>query len=125
MDNIYTGSRVIELKASDLVVKRGELHLKTSKNMDGLIIFYAPWCLHCKATQEKFMEYAEMFSNKFMITAFNTYNKKNVKMADKLGIREYPTYMVFDKNGLIDLYMGKTDVESILDHIIRYSQKEI
>ena len=62
MDNIYNeNSDVIELTGKNFKKKKKDYYVKHKdfKNIRGLIIFYVPWCEHCRKMSPIWNEIAD------------------------------------------------------------------
>lgn len=113
----YTG--VIELTPKDFKIEKNKVKItnKEFKNKNGLITFYAPWCIHCKNMKEMWSDFAIDFKHKFPIAAVNCENSKNMDICNKLRIGAYPTIMRTSKKGNINNYKGHTGKDDMLYYI--------
>lgn len=94
-------SGITELKYNDFIKKNNSYNLKKNVN-NGLLIFYAPWCSHCKVLSTELKKIANDYINKFYIGVINIEDivNKNDILSNSFNIKQYPTYFEI-KNGKI------------------------
>lgn len=114
--DIYTKSTgVAELKGKDFKLgKNVTINDKAFKNKPGLIMFYAPWCPHCKDRAEMWSELAIQFQYVFPITAVNVEDKNNYELAKKLNIVAYPTVKYVTPKGNLRDYKHSLDKDELM-----------
>ena len=56
---------------------------------DTVLIFYAPWCGHCKKAMPEFIKATEMSNGKVMLV--NSDDPKNKKLIQEHGVSGFPT----------------------------------
>ena len=76
--------------------------LKTPLPTAGAIVYYAPWCPHCKEMAQDWEDLGEMFYKKYLMYAVNC--EKQLDICKVFKIREYPTIKYFTKDGVIHDY---------------------
>ncbi|CAD2089093.1 protein disulfide isomerase [Plasmodium vinckei lentum] len=97
----------------------GELNNFITKNDIVLVMFYAPWCGHCKRLIPEYNEAAIMLNEK----------KSEIKLASvdatierglsqEYGITGYPTMILFNKKNRINYGGGRT-AQTIVDWILQ------
>jgi len=101
-NNLYDNTDVIELKNNDF--KNKIIINNNFNNKYGLILFYAPWCGHCKNMVELWSELAHEYKNKYPIGAVNC--EKNIGLCNKQKIRYYPKIRYVTKTGHLYDYLG-------------------
>lgn len=109
--------------AIDLEEKDFESFLKTKKH--GLVMFMAPWCIHCKNTKPQFLAAAESFSDNPMYAFAIVDCTKNSVFCENNGIDGYPTinyYHFFDKLPSEE-YLGEHDKSSIIEFMTKMEQE--
>lgn len=109
-----------ELKYSDFNIKNKNISLKSKKfkNNKTLIIFYAPWCSHCKNIVNDIKELSLSNLNKFHINTvnINDIENKNHLLAEKIGIESIPTMMILKDNKL-EKYDKPVNFENLFYYI--------
>jgi len=82
-----------------------EAHIKGHDAAGSLVMFYAPWCGHCKRAKPAYAETAAIVkaSGKGSIAAVDCTVHKD--LCSKYGVKGFPT-LIFFKDGKNDKYTG-------------------
>lgn len=104
--NLYgNDDMVIELKNKDFKYQKNNLIIKDKRFIQNksLIIFYAPWCGHCKTIYDDVKDLSITNLNKFQIGAvnINDIKNKNYLLSDFLEIKSIPTAFIIKNKKLI------------------------
>lgn len=85
------------------------------KRKHSLVMFYTPWCGHCKATKPFFTEAAASFAEDRKIAFAAVDCTKHTTLCTSNDVQGYPTikYFNYGKNGF--KYMGPRTTESFTD----------
>ncbi len=84
----------------------------------GLVLFYAPWCPHCKDVQPIFIDAAKKvgFCDYF---AFNCEKHKNhleqIRENMPNMVTSYPTILVYKKGEPVEAYMGERTKDAFVE----------
>jgi protein disulfide-isomerase-like protein len=100
--------------ASDVVVLTADNFEATTKDGNWLIEFYAPWCGHCKKLAPTWEELATTAKGKFGVAKVDCTVEKD--LAQKYGIRGYPTIKLFT-NGEVKDYKGQRAVNDFVSFV--------
>ena len=116
--NIYGKNKgIIELKYKDFIVKKNKLFInnKFFDENKGLIIFYAPWCSHCRKMSDYLIDLALNNLNIFPIGAVNIEDtkNKNYKLTQIAQIKQIPTIMYINKDGSLKYYKYDISIENL------------
>lgn len=84
-----------------------------------LVKFYAPWCGHCKKMAGDFKEAAEELKGKATLVDLDATEEKDI--AQKYGIRGFPTLKLFSKGEVISDYKGGRTKDALIKYIERAS----
>nr|XP_047136402.1 probable protein disulfide-isomerase A4 isoform X1 [Hydra vulgaris] len=91
-----------------------------------LVMFYAPWCGHCKSMKPAYEKAAEYVNLKEEVpgklAAFDCTVNKVVPKA--LALQGYPTLMYFKNGHQLEKYEGDRSFESIVDYMKKASEKK-
>uniref|UniRef100_A0A915IUE0 Thioredoxin domain-containing protein n=1 Tax=Romanomermis culicivorax TaxID=13658 RepID=A0A915IUE0_ROMCU len=101
-------TRVVHLVGDDF---RSEL----KKRKHALVIFYAPWCGHCKTTKPEFAAAAEHFkdNSKVAFAAVDCTNEANQFICKSQDIKGFPTIRYFNYFKNTEDYLGGRLVSQI------------
>jgi thiol-disulfide isomerase/thioredoxin len=117
--NIYgdeTGVRELTLK--DFKYDNKKLYITNSffNNKKGLIIFYAPWCKHCKKISSLIIDLALSNINIFNFGAINTENidDGNDKLCIYADINRLPTIKIINKDNTLEDYSYSYTIDNLL-----------
>lgn len=95
-----------------------------AKDGDLLVMFYAPWCEHCKELSPAFEEAAKMLSQKeshLKVTLAKVDGSENEELAKKYGIQGYPTLRYFKEREV--QVMDATNSGRSADEIFSFVKK--
>jgi len=121
-NSLYTNYKnIIELDPSKDLSKDGNgnpvsLH-KDMVNKVNMLVFYAPWCGHCRHMVDDLVKLSDDLSNEgFKIGTVNC--DKYVKQLNNVGIniQGYPTIYFSNISG-VSQYNGSRTVDDLLDHL--------
>ena len=73
------------------------VNLETFENKKSLVLFYAPWCGHCKTAMPEFDKLKNNYKGDAVIKKINC--DENKDLAEKHGIKGFPTIRLY-KNGM-------------------------
>ena len=87
-----------------------------------LILFYAPWCGHCKAFHPEFEKVSKATKGLFKIGAVNCEDEKD--LSQKYKIDGYPTVLFFgDDKKKTEEYEGDRKAEKVIDFLFEKAKK--
>lgn len=100
----------------DTLRYKGELDLS---NKRVCILFFAPWCGHCKMFKQKYSKLAELLYDlrtDIVFASFDCdFNKS--KITQLLGIRGFPTIILFENGNMTKTYIGDRSIESLINFV--------
>ena len=87
-----------------------------------LILFYAPWCGHCKAFHPEFEKVAKLAEDSYGIGAVNCEDEKD--FCSEYNIDGFPTVLFFGKDKQKrEEYEGERDAEEIMKFLSKKARK--
>ncbi|KXZ53874.1 hypothetical protein GPECTOR_6g792 [Gonium pectorale] len=104
---LYSGKdAVIELNANNFD--------KLVSQSDGVAIFYAPWCGHCKELAPHYKKVASNLQGLALVGAVDCADRAtNDRLCARMGIRGFPTIKVFGSDKTKNPYTGELSKEPI------------
>jgi len=111
---------VIELKLSDFtynnITKKLYINNKYFENKKGFIIFYSPWCTHCKKISELIIDLALANIYLFHFGAINSENIKdgNDKLFVYANITNLPTIKYIKQDSSLEDYNFAYTMDNLL-----------
>jgi thioredoxin-like negative regulator of GroEL len=124
-NNLYDNKKgIFELNSTHLSFNKNNeivsLH-DEFLNKAYMLLFYAPWCGHCKTMVKEITELGEqLYDENFLIGAVNC--EKQDDVSEKFKIQGFPTiYLSVD--GKTEQYNGKRTVDHFLEHLCTNLQK--
>lgn len=112
-------------EASEDVSDSGDVVVATKDNFENIISgdhltlvkFFAPWCGHCKKMAPDFKEAATELKGKATLVDVDATVEKS--LAEKYGIRGFPTLKLFSNGELLSDYKGSRTKDDIVKYIER------
>jgi thiol-disulfide isomerase/thioredoxin len=124
-DNLYDNKvGIFELKTSDLSRNSDNMVVSLNSNFVGnvyMLIFYAPWCGHCRNMVTDITRLGSMLSAEgFVIGTVNC--EKNDDLDKVVSINSFPT-IFFSSNNKTETYSGSRDLDSLLNYLCEHLGK--
>ncbi|QIW24266.1 thioredoxin [Sulfolobus sp. S-194] len=116
----------LEEKAEGILKKEEVTITITDSNIDDIIsknrvVFvdcWAPWCAPCHIYEPIFNKMAEKYKDKIIFGRLNV--DENPKTADKYGVMNIPTTLIFLNGNLVDQIVGAVDETTLEEYIKKY-----
>lgn len=117
--NIYGEEKyILELKLKDFIYKKKKLYINNNyfHEKKGLIIFYAPWCKHCRKISELLVDLALSNINVFFFGAVNAENIEdgNDKLCIYADIEKFPTIKYIKEDGTMENYKYEYNIDNLI-----------
>jgi thiol-disulfide isomerase/thioredoxin len=112
---------VHELTLKDFYVDKKKLYLK-NKNFvknKGFVLFYAPWCSHCKKFKSDYENLALDYIQLYPFGAVNTENVKdeNDKLRVFADVDKIPKLKVINKDGYLENFDSNLSYNDLLYYL--------
>jgi len=106
------GSGVRELSSADFTAS-SDILLKDYIGKKGLVIFYQSWCGYCQRMSDDTKSAAQQINkDKNFIAAVNC--GKNEELADRVGVKSYPTIKLIGRDGSMEDYNGGRSADDLV-----------
>lgn len=111
---------VQELVFKDFHIQNKRITVK-NKNFQhrGFILFYAPWCSHCKKFQQEYENLSREYFQLFPFGAVNVENSKdgNDRLRLFANVVNIPTLMIIQKDGSLEKFNGRISYDDLMYYI--------
>jgi len=88
-----------------------------------LVMFYAPWCGHCKSMKADYAQAAEQLTNAKVKHVLATVDATvETELAQKYQVRGYPTLKLFSNGVEVEDYKGGRTKKDIVAYITEKSK---
>ncbi len=84
-----------------------------------MVLFYAPWCGHCKSLHPVYQKLSKSLPNKSFAVISDT-ESKNIKNIDVLDIKGYPSILIYYDGKFNQEYNGGRDFNSLYNFAVNY-----
>ncbi len=106
---------IFELKTTDFNEGSVIPTLTDFANKVAMVIFYAPWCGHCRNMVDDIKEFATALKDEgFVIGTVNCENNKDIEVV--YDVQSFPT-IFFIKDRDAQIYTGPRDLESLVNFL--------
>ena len=124
-ENLYDGKKgIFELDSTHLSRNdKNEIVCLHEKflNKAYMLLFYAPWCGHCKNMVNQISQLGEqLYDENFIIATFNCEKQKDIP--NKYNIEGFPT-IYLSVAGKTELYTGERTIPGFLEHLCTNLEK--
>ncbi|XP_033107441.1 protein disulfide-isomerase A5-like [Anneissia japonica] len=96
--------------------------IAATKNV--LVMFYTPWCGHCKAAKPAFQEAAESFKDEAGTKLAAVDCTENTDTCQKYGVRGYPTFKVFTNGAFSKDYDAGRSADDFTNYMKNLSPQD-
>ncbi|MFP3197161.1 MAG: thioredoxin [Sulfolobaceae archaeon] len=120
-------SKRLEERAKNVINSQEVTVTITDSNIDDVlaknnVVFvdcWAPWCAPCHLYEPIFKKMAEKYKDKAVFGRLNV--DENPKTADKYGVMNIPTTLIFVKGKLVDQIVGAVEEEMLEEYVRKYT----
>ena len=83
-----------------------------------IIMFFAPWCGHCKALKPVWEELWKAQSDKVNVAKVDCTKPHSKPVCKQFKVKGYPTILYFDNKTMYYQYKGKRDLQSLESYVL-------
>ncbi len=116
--NLFDDNIVNELVLNDFEIKGKKIKMKNKKfkRGNGFVLFYAPWCSHCKIFKQEYENIALDYIQNFPFGAVNTENVAggNDRLRHLAGVEGVPTLKYVDEKGFLHDFQSNINNDDII-----------
>lgn len=103
---------------------KGSFRVEAFENqMNGpvFVVFYAPWCGHCKRTMPEFEKLQQSFKGPVKLVAINADLEENKEMVQSQKVQGFPTIRFYPSGmgGKFDEYNGERTTEAFEQYLVQ------
>ncbi|XP_055904063.1 protein disulfide-isomerase A5 [Eupeodes corollae] len=110
--------------AEHILLPGDEIETKGKQIKRLLVMFYAPWCGHCKSLKPEFAAAAaKATTDEYRLGAVDC--NIHHKAVEKYKIQGFPTLLLFENGKLVDTYTGPRKASDILKYVSKQSRDEL
>ncbi len=117
-DLFHIDNGVHELVYDDFIFKNNKLYIKNNffKLHKGFVMFYAPWCSHCKQFKKEYENIALDYIQNMPFGAVNVENvaKKNDQLRILANVEGVPTLFMIHPDGYLQEYKSEINYDNLL-----------
>ncbi|NP_001017340.1 uncharacterized protein LOC550094 precursor [Xenopus tropicalis] len=115
-----------EKPSSVLHLVGDEFREALKKKKHSLVMFYAPWCPHCKSTIPDFTTAADTFKEdrKIAYGAVDCTKEKNQELCKQEGVEGFPTYNCYNYGKFSEKYSGERTESGFIGFVKSLREKD-